>query len=146
MILHDDISWHLRYNIFTQNSQHSRVLLPFMTIEYPLILEICLKLFQKYEIVILKKVWIIQIFWIYKRGKEVKREGESSAPNDSPTLHLGPCFETLFLLTFFKFSLQLHLWKIYNSFTKDSFQRNLQNLSHSYFSNNWRLLKLVVVR
>ena len=61
------------------------VLLPFMTIEYALILEICLKLSQKYVMVLLN----IQIFLIYKKDKALKSEGviggwvESLDPNEN---------------------------------------------------------------
>ena len=61
------------------------VLLPFMTIEYALILEICLKLIQKYVIVLLN----IQIFLIYKKDKTLKSKGviggwvESLDPNEN---------------------------------------------------------------
>ena len=47
------------------------VLLPFMTIEYALILEICLKMIQKYVMVLLN----IQIFLIYKKDKALKSKG-----------------------------------------------------------------------
>ena len=61
------------------------VLLPFMTIEYALILEICLKLIQKYVMVLLN----IQIFLIYKKDKALKSTGviggwvESLDPNEN---------------------------------------------------------------
>ena len=61
------------------------VLLPFMTIEYALILEICLKMIQKYVMVLLN----IQIFLIYKKDEALKSKGviggwvESLDPNEN---------------------------------------------------------------
>ena len=53
--------------------------------EYPLILEIQLKLFQK------QYNSLIKIFFpIYKKGKAQK--GWSSAPNNTPTLRPCSCF------------------------------------------------------
>ena len=53
-------------------------LLLFMTLEYPLILEIHLKLFQKQYNSLIKKN-----FPTYKKGKALKRVEGPSAPNES---------------------------------------------------------------
>ena len=49
------ISQHLRDKIFTLNSQHSMFLLPFLTLEYPLIIETHLIFFQKQCYSLIKK-------------------------------------------------------------------------------------------
>ena len=70
---------HLRYNIFTQNSQHLMFLLAFTTLEYLLILEIRPTLLQKQYNSLIKKVLLI-----CKNHKALKREEASSARNDHP--------------------------------------------------------------
>ena len=50
------ISQHLRDKIFTLNSQHSMFLLPFLTLEYPQIIETHLIFFQKQCYSLVKKV------------------------------------------------------------------------------------------
>ena len=65
MMLHQNhtflaISRNSRCNNFKQNSQHLMFLLPFMTMEYPLILESHPKLFQKYVKVLSKKFKIFK--------------------------------------------------------------------------------------
>ena len=49
------ISQHLRDKIFKLNSQHSMFLLPFLTLEYPLIIETHLIFFQKQCYSLIKK-------------------------------------------------------------------------------------------
>ena len=71
------------YNICTQKPQHLMVLLSFMILEYPLILEIHLRLFQK------KYNSLIKTLLKYgKKGKALKRwGGEWSEPNNPPSPH-----------------------------------------------------------
>ena len=70
------ISRHSGYNIFTRNSQCLVFLLPFITLEYSLILAIYIKLFQKQYDSLIKK-----FFYYIKRGKHSKEEGLSE-PNE----------------------------------------------------------------
>ena len=66
----------------TQNSQHLMFLRPFLILEYPLILEIHLKLFEKQHISFVKKA-----FLIYKKDKALKTGRGDRAHLRTPPPH-----------------------------------------------------------
>ena len=66
----------------TQNSQHLMFLRPFLILEYPLILEIHLKLFEKQHISLVKKA-----FLIYKKDKALKTGTGDRAHLRTPPPH-----------------------------------------------------------